>query len=70
MQQGTFNSIDILGKKLSLIIGCPVTWPGYDKNIFVCRCGISFHVYRLQGSDDWSWAKEEHGRPRNDQGLY
>lgn len=65
MQQGTTNNIDMLGRKLSLVIDCPVKWPGYDKNMFVCNCGITFPVFRLQGSDDWSWAKEEHVRPRN-----
>lgn len=62
MQEGSFAEVDELGKRLSLVIGCPVTWPGYDKNVFICKHGMAFPIYRLKGSDDWSWVKEEHSK--------
>ena len=60
MQQGINGDIDTLGRKLSLVLKCGVRWPGHDKNIFVCNCGIPFPVYRLRASGDWSWAAKEH----------
>lgn len=60
MQEGNFTEINTLGKRLSLEIGCPVTWPGHNKNMFVCVHDITFPVYRLKGSVDWGWALSEH----------
>lgn len=62
MQEGSFPDVDRLGKRLSLEIGCPVAWSGHDKNVFVCHHGLAFPLYRLQASDDWSWAKDEHSK--------
>ena len=61
MQNGElFDAINGMGERLSLELGCPVTWPGYDKNVFRCKHGWVIPVFRLRGSDDWSWVKPEH----------
>ncbi|KKN76479.1 hypothetical protein LCGC14_0369880 [marine sediment metagenome] len=61
MQNGdSWMIIDYLGSRLSVEIDCPVKWPGFDKNMFVCKCDKVFPIYRLRGSDDWNWVKEEH----------
>jgi len=64
MQEGSFAGVDRLGKKLSMVIGCPVRWLGRDRNIFVCAHNISFSINKLTSSGDWSWAKEMHDRAR------
>jgi len=63
MQHQPYNHIweelDILGRRLSLEIHCPVTYPGYDKNGFTCKHDIFFPLYVLKGGD-WAWARREH----------
>jgi len=49
-----------LGSELSLVIGCNVIRPNSGKNVFICEHGVPFPMFRLRGSDDWEWAKEEH----------
>jgi hypothetical protein len=54
---GIVNSI---GSRLSVDIDCPVKWPGFGKNVFVChKHGAIFPLYRLRGND-WSWVKKYH----------
>lgn len=69
MQQGTIDDINKLGSRLSLEIHCGVRYPGFDKNIFVCNCGVVFPIYVLKGSDDWSWAREKHRKEGNTQAV-
>lgn len=57
-----WERLDELGAKLSLVLSCPVRWPGYDKNMFVCRHGYAAAIFRLQTGDDWSIFIEEHDR--------
>ena len=59
---GNFADLSALGKRLSLEIDCPVAWPGFSKNVFRCKHDKVFPIYRLKGSDDWSWTVEEHRR--------
>jgi len=66
MQEGSFAGVARLGRKLSMVIGCPVRWLGRDRNIFVCAHNISFSISRLVNSNDWSWAKEEHRKAVKD----
>ncbi len=40
-----------LGAWLSELLECPVIYPAYDKNVFECKCKISFPVYILKGGD-------------------
>ena len=61
MQEGSFDEIDTLGRTLSALLGCTVNWWGsVGKNVFVCKCSISFSGSRLKDSDDWTWAKRKH----------
>lgn len=62
MQQGSFNEIDKLGSKLSLVIGCAVVYAIYEKNMFTCKHGIPFPIYRLKADSNWDWVKEEHDK--------
>lgn len=62
MQQGNFNDVDSLGKKLSLVLGCPVRWTGHERNVFVCSHDIAFPLHRLKGLDDWTQVKAEHDK--------
>lgn len=65
MQQGNFSEVDRLGCRLSLEINCALKYPAFNKNAFICRCGITFPLYRLRGSDNWTWVKEEHERSKS-----
>ena len=60
MQEGNFTEINGLGERLSLVIDCPVKYPGYDKNMFMCEHGIGFPLFRLKASTNWSWVVEKH----------
>lgn len=62
MQQGTFNHIDYVAKKLVLLIDCTVGLDSRGRNVLVCRHGVPFSISRLQGSDDWAWAVEKHNK--------
>lgn len=58
-EPGNFNEVNKLGKRLSIEIRCPVTFPAYDKNAFRCKCGVFFPVFMLRGGD-WTAVKRKH----------
>ncbi len=64
MQEGTFNGIDALARRLSLEIDCSIRLPTYGKRVFVCSHNIAFSINRLEDSNDWLWVKEHHDRGR------
>ena len=55
-----FSEINSLGSRLSLEVHCAIRFPAHDKNMFVCEHGKTFPLFRLQGSQDWSWTRKEH----------
>jgi len=57
-QQGI--EVDELGKKLSLAIHCPIHYPAHDKNIFECKCGITFPIFLVK-QQDHKVLRERHG---------
>jgi hypothetical protein len=46
-QQGSDQWLETeeLGAKLSDILGCPVHYPAFGKNLFECKCGVIFPKY-------------------------
>jgi len=62
MQEGRLSEVDAIAKRLSLEIHCALRMPERDRTVLVCSHGIAFSIPRLQESDDWSWAKEEHSK--------
>lgn len=67
MQEGSFVEIDTVAKRLSLELHCALRLPERDRTILVCSHGVAFSISRLQGSSDWSWAKEEHSKAEGGQ---
>lgn len=65
MQDNQITSeIDGLGSKLSIVIGCPVHYPAFGKNLFECKCGVIFPIYFLKGHT-WEEIKEFHSKERS-----
>lgn len=62
-QQGSDQllEVDELGSYLSRVIGCPVHWPAWGKNLFECRCGILFYTFQVR-SRDGKLLNDIHGR--------
>jgi len=58
-QPGLSEEIDSLGSELSVVIGCPVHYPAYNKNLFECRCGVIFPLYVVKGRN-WQVIKQKH----------
>jgi hypothetical protein len=52
IQSGGWEHIDELGKRLSLVINCPVHYPAYNKRMFECSCGRCFALYLVESFDD------------------
>ena len=63
--QGSNKQIEVdeLGSRLSIILGCPVHFPAWGKNMFECQCGVIFPLYILKGGD-WKAIKEKHIKER------
>ena len=61
MQQGRFNGIDSLGRRLSMDTHCVIRYND-QKETFVCGCGASFPLGKLSDSQDWTWVREEHSK--------
>ena len=57
MQEGTFNDVDALGKKLSTVINCSVR---FHVDMFVCYHDLVFKLAALRKLDNLDWAKEYH----------
>lgn len=61
MQQGGNNELMQIGSRLSEILQCPCRYPAYSKNLFACiKHDFIIPVYKLRGSEDWGWVKQEH----------
>lgn len=60
MQQDSMDNIDLLGRKLSLLLDCTIRMPANGNNILVCNHNVAFSIQRLRGSADWSWARKHH----------
>lgn len=61
-QRNAGNHNDVImaaGAKLSKEIGCPVIWPAFDHDTFMCKCGISFPVYAVE-AEMWEAIKQKH----------
>ena len=52
LQQGQdrLQELDSLGTKLSKVLGCPVHYPAFDKNLFRCKHGITFPVFMVKAA--------------------
>ncbi len=37
-----------MGVELSKILHCPVRWPAFDHDSFMCNCGISFPTFAVK----------------------
>ena len=49
-QQGNLQELDTLGSRLSLAIRCPVHYPAYNKNVFECKCNVTFSLFIVKGA--------------------
>jgi hypothetical protein len=45
-------TLDEMGKHLSRILDCPVTYPAHNKHGFACKCGIFIPAYWLNTFSD------------------
>ncbi len=54
-----WETINRLGSKLSLVTGCVIHYPAYNKRLFECKCGVVFPVYVVQ-QEQWEEMKEMH----------
>ena len=59
MQGGFTYEIDRLGSKLSLQLHCPVHYPAFGKNLFECKCEVTFPVFMVRGGD-WEAIRKRH----------
>ena len=48
-----------LGARLSKEIGCPVRWPAFDHDMFMCNCGIQFPTFAVR-AEAWDALREQH----------
>ena len=63
VQQGNLEELDMLGSELSKVLHCPVHYPAWNKNMFECKCEITFPVYMVKAAvetKDWSSVIEIH----------
>jgi len=60
MQQGTLGEIDHLGRRLNMLLDCPIRFPGFGGNYLLCGHDMRISIPKLQESNDWNWVKEEH----------
>ena len=65
-QQGM--KVDELGKKLSLAIHCPIHFPAHEKNIFECKCGVTFPLFLVK-QNNWEEVKKRHNQLRNTEAI-
>jgi len=49
----------MLGSQLSKEISCPVHYPAWNKNMFECKCNITFPYYIVKAKD-WDRVREIH----------
>lgn len=63
MQAGNLAEIEPLGSKLSLEIECAVHFPAYGKNMFECKCGVTFPLFIVQAGN-WKEIREIHKNGR------
>lgn len=61
-QQEAWQELDNAGSRLSLIIGCSVVFPAYGKNMFMCKCGITFPVYMVKGGNEQALIDRHNGK--------
>lgn len=54
-----FHELEELGAKLSVELGCPIRYPAYDKNMFECKCGITFPLFVVRGGN-WDAIRKKH----------
>ena len=59
LQQGQdrLQELNNLGAKLSEVLHCPISYPAFDKNLFVCKHGITFPAFMVKAAyqtNDWS----------------
>ena len=54
------EDIERLGSRLSIELGCPIKFPGFEKNTFVCRHEMVIPVFRLKVDEGWTFVKREH----------
>jgi len=59
VQQGNLQEIEMLGSQLSKEISCPVHYPAWNKNMFECKCNITFPYYIVKAKD-WDRVREIH----------
>jgi len=63
VQQGNLQEIEMLGSQLSKEIDCPVHYPAWNKNMFECKCNITFPVYIVKAGN-WDMVREIHKNGR------
>ena len=62
MQEGRLRETDSLGARLNKLLDCPVRFPGFGGDYFICGHDVSFLIPRLLKDDRWDWVKERHER--------
>ncbi len=59
MQEGSLSGVDIIAKKLSMIINCTLRL-SINRKLLVCSHDELFSISRLTETSDLSWAKTKH----------
>lgn len=54
-----FQELESLGSELSIQISCPVHFPAFGKNLFECKCEVTFPVYLVR-SRNWDKIRQRH----------
>lgn len=68
MQEGVGSGeVELIGRKLSIVINCAVRWPELKRTVLVCHCGVIFSITMLRDayhSNDWSKVTAHHNKNR------
>ena len=63
IQAGNYQEISKLGRQLSIALDCPCHYPAWDKNLFECKCNITYPYFMVKAayeSGDWSTILKVH----------
>lgn len=58
-QAGFSEEVHELGAQLSIVLGCPIHYPAYNKHLFECVCGVIFPLYLVSGGN-WEILRKKH----------
>lgn len=62
--------LENMGSALSVALHCPIHFPSYGKNMFECKCGVTFPVFLVKAAmetKDWSTVRQIHNSGGRDE---